>query len=179
MSDDTALQTKVERLRNIALFHELRDDLEAMTKIGQLFRTVRFATGRIVFAEGEQGDDLYVMNSGRVRIEKRTIRGDAYTVAELSAESNVFFGEVGLLDSDLRSATVSCLTDCELFSLSREDFIRLGDQNPRLGLSITRELTRIVCRHLRKANGDIITLFDALVVEMEESGGISEHDRTT
>ncbi len=176
MSESASLEDKANRLRNIRLFHELRDDTHALRVIGELFRTVHIRSGQKVFVEGEPGDSLFVVNAGKLRIEKRTIRGEPYTVTELSAETNVFFGEVALLDSDQRSATVTCLTDCELFCLSRDDFVRLGDQNPAIGLSIMRELSRIVCRHLRKANGDIITLFDALVVEMEESGGISEHD---
>jgi CRP-like cAMP-binding protein len=86
---------------------------------------------------------------------------------------HVFFGEVGLIDKDKRSATVVCKTDCEFYVLSRENFLALGARSPSIGLIITRELTKIVCQRLRKANNDIITLFDALVEEVAQSGGVT------
>jgi CRP-like cAMP-binding protein len=98
-------------------------------------------------------------------------------VTALSAAMNIFFGEVALLDPDKRSATVTCVSDCSFYLITREKFLALGERNPRLALSITRELSRIICNRLRKANADIITLFGALVEEVAESGGLEEHER--
>ncbi|MBD3393868.1 MAG: cyclic nucleotide-binding domain-containing protein [Chitinivibrionales bacterium] len=117
---------------------------------------------------------LYVIKSGTVEIVKKTMQGDPYTVTELRADMNIFFGEMALLDSDKRSASVTCKTDCDFYVLKREDFLKLGEINSRASLAITRELCRILCRRLRKMNSDVITLFDALVGEVEESGGIAE-----
>jgi hypothetical protein len=55
--------------------------------------------------------------------------------------------------------------------LERDKLIDYGNKNPRIGLIITRELSRILCKRLRKANTDILTLFEALVEEVEISGG--------
>ena len=93
-------------------------------------------------------------------------------VTELSADMNIFFGEVALLDPDDRSATVRCKTDCEFFVLTRDKFVTYGDEHPKTGLLITREISKILCQRLRKSSADIVTLFDALVEEVEKSGGI-------
>jgi CRP-like cAMP-binding protein len=85
---------------------------------------------------------------------------------------NIFFGEIALLDPDERSATVRCKTNCDFYVLDRNQFIKYGNENPKIGLVITRELSRILCRRLRKSNNDIVTLFDALVEEVEKSGGL-------
>ncbi|MBD3347022.1 MAG: cyclic nucleotide-binding domain-containing protein [Chitinivibrionales bacterium] len=174
MAQSKDFQKKIDRLKNIALFKAFADSTEAMEKIAQLFTTVSVGKDHVVIAEGEEGDELYVIKSGTVIIEKKTMQGDSYTVIELKAEDNVFFGEIALLDPDKRSATVICKTDCEFYVLSREKFIKLGDESPPIGLHVTRELTRIVCNRIRKANSDIITLFDALVEEMAESEGMGE-----
>ncbi len=163
---------KIERLKRISLFKEFRGDPEAMEAVASLFTTVSFRRGRNVLTEGEEGDELYVIKSGTVEILKKTLQGENYTVAELSAEQNIFFGEIALLDPDKRSATVTCKSDCEFYVLTRADFVALGDRRPDIGLRITRELTRIVCNRIRKANTDIVTLFDALVEEVAESGGV-------
>jgi len=57
--------------------------------------------------------------------------------------------------------------------LYRDDFFHLGDNYPAIGLAITRQLSKIICQGLEKANSDIITLFDVLLEEVAENGGIA------
>lgn len=168
---------KVALLKEIALFRELVADETAMAELASLFSTVAFAKGSDVIVEGtesEADDALYIIKSGTVEIIKKTRPGDPYKVAELRADMRIFFGELVLLDKEKRSATVRCKTDCEFYKLTRTDFIALGDKNPATGLVITRELSKIICRRLRKANNDVITLFDALVEEVAQSGGVND-----
>jgi glutaminase len=80
---------------------------------------------------------------------------------------NIFFGEQALMDADQRSATVVAETDCECFVVKKEDFEALGGKNCHIGLVVTREIAKIISQRLRKANQDIITLFSALVTEIE------------
>jgi CRP-like cAMP-binding protein len=95
-------------------------------------------------------------------------------VAKLSADMNSFFGEMALIDPDKRSASVVCNTDCEFYVIKRESFLALSAQYPAIGFAIFRELSKILCGRLRKANSDVICLFGALVEEVVESGGLSE-----
>jgi CRP/FNR family transcriptional regulator, cyclic AMP receptor protein len=172
MTIQSDLNERIERLARIAIFKDISTDRGAMETVAALFRTVGHPAGFRVLVEGTEGDDLFVIKSGTVEIEKRTRQGDSYTVVKLSADQNAFFGEMALLDNDKRSATVVCATACEFYTLSRDDFLKLGDSHPSIGLTITRQLSRIVCQRLRKANTDIITLFDALVGELAESEGL-------
>lgn len=177
MTGDREIVDKIAAVRRISLFNKLCDDNEALQELAQLFTTVSYPKGHKIIVEGnesENEDSLYIIKSGTVEVIKKTRPGDPYKVAELSAEMNIFFGELALLDKEKRSATVACKTDCEFYALSRDDFIALGDRKPFIGLIVTRELSKIICRRLRKANNDIITLFDALVEEVAESGGVSQ-----
>jgi CRP/FNR family cyclic AMP-dependent transcriptional regulator len=171
MTTPTLTETVI-LVRGVTLFRSIADDTAAMQKIAAQCRFVTFEKGHRVIEEGQDGQELYIIRSGIVEVVKRTKHGDHYTVIELSADNHGFFGEVALLDSDKRSATVICKTACELAVIDRETFVRIGDDDPKLGLLVTRELSHLLCQRLRKANEDIITLFDALVGEVEEAGGI-------
>ncbi|MFH1759725.1 MAG: cyclic nucleotide-binding domain-containing protein [bacterium] len=174
MKETNEMQEKIIKLSNIKLFSQIKDDQNALEMVADLFSECKISKGKNVFNEGEFGNELYIIKSGTVEILKSTIHGDSYTLVELSAEQNIFFGEFALLDPDKRSAGVRCITDCEFFVLTRQDFLVLGDSNPKIGLAITRELSRIVCDRIRKSNSDIVTLFGALVNEVAEIDGIEE-----
>lgn len=163
----------ISKLKDITLFHSIESEND-LKKIAGILKTVSLPAGENVITEDdENGDSLFIIGDGTVEVMKKTRNGDEYVVTELKAEMNIFFGELALLDPDKRSATVKCKTSCIFYKLSREEFIKFGDENPSIGLSITRELSKIVCQRNRKSSTDILTLFDALVEEVEISGGIS------
>jgi CRP-like cAMP-binding protein len=172
MASQIPLQQTLDKFRFVSLFQSFRDDADALAQIASLFTTLRCEAGSSVITEGEAGDAMYIIKSGTVEIVKKTMQGDPYTVAELTSDKNMFFGEMALIDQDRRSAGVVCKSTCEFYVLTREQFLTLGDGHPAIGLALTRELAKIICNRLRKANGDIITLFDALVGEVVESGGL-------
>jgi CRP-like cAMP-binding protein len=65
-------------------------------------------------------------------------------------------------------------TDCEFLVINREDFNQLGEEDPRLGLLVTRGIGEELSKRLRKANKDMVILFQALVEQVAESGGLEE-----
>ena len=76
----------------------------------------RLAAGETVFAQGDLGDDYYLIQDGRVRVEV-----DGETMAELGPGEG--FGEIALLREVPRTATVTALTDLRLYALEREHFL--------------------------------------------------------
>ena len=176
MNSDIPLSEKMDLLQRISLFDKLSGHTGALEELARLFSTISYPRGYRVITEGTESDEnnaLYIIKSGTVEIIKKTRPGDPYKVAELRADMNIFFGEMALLDHEKRSATVVCRTDCEFYVLSRKEFIALGDRSPATGLIVTREISKILCQRLRKANNDVITLFDALVEEVAQSGGVA------
>ncbi len=116
---------------------------------------------------GRVGDTLYILLEGSVRIQKTTLQNQPYTVVILKEHENVYFGEVALIDSDKCSATVVAETPCSLFSITRESFLQFCEENPYIGYKITMQIARKLSASLRKMNRDVITLFEALVTEVE------------
>lgn len=172
MSKQITTEDIIEHLKGMTLFSSVNE--EDLEKLALLLTVEHFSSGENVITEDEEnGDSLYIIINGVVDILKKTRHGDEYVVTELNADMPISFGELALLDPDKRSATVHCKSECKFLKLTRKDFLKFGDENPISGLAITRELSTMVCKRNRKANTDILTLFDALVEEVEISGGIS------
>jgi len=165
MSDDDHKRI-ADHLKTSPLFAGL--DPKAIESLSSVCRVEKVLKGRAIVEEGSLGESMFVLMRGRVRVEKRTPADDRYTVTFLSHEKGDFFGELGLLDSDRRSATVTSESDCEVIVIDRDGFLRFGDANPVAGLSVTRRIASNLSTRLRRANDDVITLFAALVHEVGE-----------
>lgn len=158
-------------LKKVSFLRMFADDDDIIKMISMICRKRRFARGKLIIREGEYGDELYIVLSGKIEIVKKTMQNEKYTVTTLDAVlGGVYVGELALIDNDMRSATVIAKTDCICLAISRKDFIAFGNANPEIGLAITREIARQICVKLRKATSDIITLFSALVEEIAITG---------
>ena len=108
-----------------------------------------YRKGDVVIREGEPGECLYIVRTGRVRVEK-TAKGRRITLAELEPGSP--FGEMSLLDTFPTSATVSALEDTELLSIGRLDLNVLLNWDPLLASKLWRSFTHVLSLRLRDTN---------------------------
>lgn len=157
-------------LKNIILFEDFKDDVEVLRKIEQLFVERDSRKGDIIIREGKEGDELFIIKSGCVRVLKNTLQDEKYTVVILSADQHIFFGEIGLLLNDKRSATVVCEVDSTFLVTNRKKFTEFGEREPHIALQIVRRIARILASRLSKSNQDVVTLFSALVSEIDSQG---------
>ena len=97
--------------------------------------------GEIIFKEGDEAHQLFVIKSGEVRIQSGN-----RTLAELS--TNHIFGEMALIDDAPRSATATAKTDVELVPISEKQFLFLVSQTPFFALKVMR----VLARRLRATN---------------------------
>jgi CRP/FNR family cyclic AMP-dependent transcriptional regulator len=154
-------------LQKISLFEDFRENPEVLKKIDALFTERKVKKGQIIFREGNEGAELYIIKKGRVRILKSTLQNEPYTVILLNAEENAFFGEMGLLLNDRRSATVAAEENSVFLFTTRRKFIEFGEREPYAALLVTRRIAQILARRLQKMNEDVVTLFSALVNEID------------
>jgi CRP/FNR family cyclic AMP-dependent transcriptional regulator len=103
--------------------------------------------GDHVFTEGDEGDDLYIVLSGRVRISKAISLSIDRTLATLSGGS--VFGELAMVGEGTRSATACAEEVTKLLVLSREGFMRLTDEEPVLGLKVMGRFAAALAERLR------------------------------
>jgi CRP-like cAMP-binding protein len=97
--------------------------------------------GEVIFREGDEARQLFVIKSGEV-----AIRSGNRTLAELS--TNHIFGEMALIDDAPRSATAVAKTDVELVPISEKQFLFLVSQTPFFALKVMR----VLARRLRATN---------------------------
>jgi len=159
-------------LEKIVLFKDFKGNPEVLEKIDKLFVERKARRGDVIIREGDLGDELFIIKKGSVRILKNTLQNEPYTVVILTADQNVFFGEIGLLLNDKRSATVVAEEDCTFLVTNRKKFNHFGEQEPYVALLITRQIAHILAQRLLKTNQDVVTLFSALVAEIESSGTV-------
>jgi CRP-like cAMP-binding protein len=100
-----------------------------------------FKAGSIIFREGDEARELFVIKSGQVRIQIGN-----RTVTELAADS--IFGEMALIDNEPRSATAVAVTDVELVGVSEKQFLFLVSQTPYFALKVMR----VLAQRLRMTN---------------------------
>lgn len=167
-------QGVIEKLRKIELFDAVKDDEERLTKLARIVTWQQCKAGVEVISEGVEDNELYILHKGMVNIHKRTLEQEPYTIVTLRDDEDVFFGELALMDKEVRSASVTAETDCEFLVIHRDNFIQLGEKDPRLGLLVTRAIAKELSKRLRKANQDMVLLFEALVGQVAESGGLEE-----
>ncbi len=90
-----------------------------------------------LFQEGDRGEEMYIIQSGKVKISKR-IRGVEKTLATL--EKGEFFGEMAILNDKPRSATAETLEDCEMLVIDRKTFDALIRGNVEIAVRFIKRL---------------------------------------
>jgi CRP/FNR family transcriptional regulator, cyclic AMP receptor protein len=166
---NTADDEVIKKLKEVQFFKMYAHNDSVIEKIAALCTRKKIRKGASIIKEGEYGDELFIILSGEIEIVKETLQGEHYTLSTLNSKmGGIYVGEFALIDNDRRSATVIAKTECECLIIKRNAFIDFGNENPEIGLNITRALARQLSFMQRKTNSDVITLFSALV---EEIGG--------
>ncbi|MDN5745045.1 MAG: Crp/Fnr family transcriptional regulator [Nocardioidaceae bacterium] len=114
--------------------------------------TASLRRGEVLFNEGDNGDKLYVVLDGKVKLGRTSSDGRENLLAILGPGS--MFGELSLFDPGPRSATVTAVTDVDFAALSHEDLLRWLDGRP----GVARGLLTQLAGRLRKANDVVADL---------------------
>ena len=104
----------------------------------------QFKAGDVIFSEGDDAKELFVIQNGRVelRLDNR--------VLETLSDYNIF-GEMALIDAAPRSATAVAVTDVKLVPVGEKQFLFLISHTPHFALNVLR----VMARRLRASNRTI------------------------
>jgi uncharacterized membrane protein len=127
----------LEALRSVPLFASLDDD--AARDLRSLLSDKTVPQNTRLFRQGDKGDAMYLIESGRVRISIRDDDDAEVILAELAQGD--FFGEMSIIDGRQRSADAKVIDDARLAILSREAFLSFVRSNPDVGLEMLSALT--------------------------------------
>ena len=169
----------IDTLRQVSLFESL--DNEAAGELCHLLESLDCKASTILFRAGDEGDAMYVIERGKVRICVRTTQGHELTLTELGGGD--FFGEMALLgDGQRRSADAVVAEDARLAVLSREHFLSFVRSSPNVALELLTALanrlrhTDEMLRHSATRNVNVeeaarLTLADRAADIIAEFGG--------
>lgn len=133
-----------EVLRRAGLFQGVApEDVEALGSQFEIFDAPR---GTTLFQEGEPGDSLYIVLSGKVKLGRRSPDGRENLVAIMGPADQ--FGELSLFDPGPRTATAVVVTDARLARLPKAALQKWAQERPEIAM----QLLRVVARRLRRTN---------------------------
>jgi CRP-like cAMP-binding protein len=97
----------------------------------------RYKQGDVLFREGDEGEEMFIIQSGRVAIKKRVKDGSEAVLATL--EKGDFFGEMALLERLPRSATAEVVEEGDLIKIDNEVFGDMIKANPEIAIRMLRK----------------------------------------
>src|ERR1043166_3546179 len=167
-----------ETLRHVPLFESL--DMGAAHQLCELLESLDRKAGAVLFRAGDEGDAMYLIEEGKVRICVRAKDGHEVTLTEL--QRGDFFGEMALLDRKPRSADARVSENARLAVLSREHFLSFVTTKPNVALEMLTALanrlrhTDELLRHTATRNVNVeeaaqLTLADRAADLIAEFGG--------
>lgn len=130
---------KIIFLKGVQLFQEMSS--EQLTHIAQIATEIMTEKHEILITEGDIGDALYIVIDGKMRIHK----GDV-TIVMMGAREPI--GEMGILDSAPRSASVTAEQDTRLLKIEREAFNELLSDH----IEIARGVIQVLLHRLRQVS---------------------------
>jgi CRP/FNR family transcriptional regulator, cyclic AMP receptor protein len=144
MADSEESLGPVELLRSVPLFSDLEQ--EELERFSLVAVPRSFPAATRVFHEGDHSDACYIVRSGSFRVTREHSDGRAITLATLGPGD--IFGELAMLDGEVRSASVEALSDGELLALPAGEVRALLARHSE----ITVKLVAALVRRLRAAN---------------------------
>lgn len=149
--------TQKDACENIGIFSGLSE--EEVSSFASDLQRIKFSKGAKIITESESADTLYFICKGKVKICK-SLKNPDTPKAELSTlEPGEFFGEMGIINEEPRSASVEALEDVELLVIPKDVFVGISFKHPEVMFNLMRTLSG----RLRETNERFVGLMDEMI----------------
>lgn len=145
----TALNPRLQMLKDVVLFKDL--SMHDLGMVDSLLHERRYLADEVIFDEGEEGQGLFVVLEGRVKVA----RPGSPLGKLLEFGPGSFFGEVALLDQSARTAQARAVDDTLIVALFRAEFFSLLETHSAIASRISFQLARALAARLRVAVNQI------------------------
>ena len=147
---DRKSKAKIERsiidvLKEVPLFEELSN--REIQNIARIAYQRQYSAGEVIIHEGQSAAGMYIMVDGQAEVTKALEDGTILHLTTL--ENSGLFGDVGLLDSSPRTATVRATRDSSILGFFRPELLELMNSNPRLASKVIFKLGQILTARFR------------------------------
>ena len=141
----------IELLRNVSIFKDL--DEGELGEISEVCKEEKFVSGEYIFREGENGNRLYLIVEGEVRISRDVPGSGEEALAVL--KPGALFGEMAVFDRSERSTHAISNGGTTVLTISRPDFEMLLDFNREMAYKVLWSVTRLLSARLRSTNDSL------------------------
>lgn len=165
------------RFEEITLFRDM--PATSLDKIKAIFDIRSIEAGETLLNEGEDGDEMFILVSGRVRISKAMLMegmdlpilevGNLRKVlATMDQSEYPIFGEIALIDQEKRSATIQALEDSHFLVTNRSRFFEFMEREPAIGNKLFLALAQRMATTIRNSNSELVKLSTALALALSK-----------
>jgi CRP-like cAMP-binding protein len=137
----SAARSTLSVLRNHPIFCELQP--EALDQLCRYAKHSTLKRGATLFSKGDAGNSLFAVISGTIKISISSADGRNAILNLIGAGE--IFGEMSVLDGQVRSADATANTNCEIFAIDRREFLPFMRSQPELAM----KLIELLCTRLR------------------------------
>jgi CRP/FNR family transcriptional regulator, cyclic AMP receptor protein len=145
---------KVQKLEALSWSWDL--NFEHLSDFASYLTVYELFQGQTLFKERDESGFMVFLISGRIEIKKQSTPNEEVLVARF--QEGKVFGEMSLLDGQARSASAVVKDQVIVYLLTKEAFFLMKKEHPRLALSITLKLAKIISCRLRKTTGEWVGL---------------------
>jgi len=136
---DQAIREKIDILKKVVIFSETNQDI--LKRIALSLDDVYVEEGQEVFHKGDRLNAMYIIVNGSVKVHD-----DNHIFTEFA--ENDFFGEYSLIDSSVRSATVTAKQKTHLLRLNQKEFLATMEQD----IEVSKAILKALIKRLRNNN---------------------------
>ncbi len=122
------------------LFSELSEF--ELDRVASFARIEQIATKTNVFYKGDQGNSMFIVISGRLKVQNVSEEGKTFILSFL--EPNAAFGEIAVLDGKPRTATVMSVDASELLIIDRAPFLKFLENHPHVAIKLLGEFCNML-----------------------------------
>ncbi|SDZ19252.1 CRP/FNR family transcriptional regulator, anaerobic regulatory protein [Proteiniborus ethanoligenes] len=130
--------TVIEYLKKVPIFEGMR--YEELEKLERITKERAYKKGSVIIVEGEKGEDVFIIRTGKVKIFKTTNEGREI-ILDIKGKSKMF-AEVTLFSEGKNPATVVAIEDSVILSINNNELEEIIKQNPDMALNIIRVLSK-------------------------------------
>jgi diguanylate cyclase (GGDEF)-like protein len=135
----------VNFLKNVEIFSDVTPD--EIVKIKDYFKLIEIKKDKIIFKEGDIGNELFIIKTGIISLYIDLVNGKTREIARFSTGD--FFGEMAIFENAPRSATCKCIENGKLLSLPASNFFYLIESFPEISTKIMNKMLNITTQRLQ------------------------------
>jgi CRP-like cAMP-binding protein len=171
------MEKDTEVLRKVPLFANFSDTM--LEEFSATFKRSSYGAGNIIFKEGSAGDTLVILVSGQVAIEKKLdAEGTSFKQLAILSDGE-FFGEMAVLENQVRFAQARAEKDSSLYEIKRSEFFGFIKDHPENGIAIFTEIVRVIAKRLQHTSSELTMLFDMSRLVLQEHKSAAEFIKRT